>query len=147
MDVRRILIVVSLLVAACGGGEEPTAYKEMSFEQRRAFMEDVVLPEMTKSFVAFDPKFEGMSCATCHGDGAKDGSYAMPSPQLPVLPSSEAAFSEYLKDPEHARWSQFMMEQVWPSMSNLLQVPAFDPTTHPDGFSCSSCHTVEGAGH
>jgi hypothetical protein len=153
---KRLSIAVCLFVAACGGGDdgepavepEPTAYEEMSFEQREAFMRDVVLPEMREIFVAFDPQFESMSCATCHGDGATDGSYAMPSPQIPPLPATEEEFFEYVKDPEHARWSQFMLDEVWPQMASLLQVAPFDPEANPTGFSCSNCHThtAEGAG-
>jgi hypothetical protein len=152
MVMKRISIAACLFVAACGDGQEgmpdvesdPTAYEDMDFEQRHAFMNEVVLPQMTEIFVAFDPKLEGMSCATCHGDGATDGSYAMPSPQLPVLPSTEEAFGEYVKDPEHARWSQFMLDEVWPKMATLLQVAPFDPETNPNGFSCHNCHKVEG---
>ena len=65
----------------------------------------------------------------------------MPSPQIPELPGSEEAFAEYVKDPEHARWSQFMLDDVWPPMADLLQVAKFDPATNPTGFSCSNCHT------
>jgi hypothetical protein len=100
---------------------------------------------MTETFVAFDAKFTSMNCETCHGDGAIDGSYAMPSPQIPPLPTTEEAFLEYMKDPELARWSQFMIEEVWPEMADLLQVEKFNPETHQGGFSCSNCHTLEGA--
>jgi hypothetical protein len=152
MVMKRILIATCLFVAACNGGQdgmdavesEPTAFEDMKHEQRHAFMNDVVLPQMTETFVAFDAKFEGMSCATCHGSGAADGTFAMPSRDLPRLPASEEAFGEYMKDPEHARWSQFMIEQVWPQMASLLQVAKFDPATSPDGFSCHNCHMLEG---
>lgn len=140
MIIKRLSLALSLCITACGD-DEPTAYEDMSFEQRRTFMEEVVLPEMTEVFVAFDPKFAGMTCATCHGEGAADGTYAMPSPQIPPLPDTEEAFFEYLKDPEHARWSLFMQEDVWPEMAELLQVEIFEPKTRPDGFSCSNCHT------
>jgi hypothetical protein len=139
---KRLSITMLLLATACDAGSAgPTKYEDMDFEQRRAFMTDVVLPEMTEVFVAFDPKFKGMTCATCHGEGASDGTYAMPSSQIPPLPASEEAFLEYNKDPEHARWSQFMVDEVWPEMAELLQVEVFDPKTRPEGFSCSNCHT------
>src|SRR5262249_40371833 len=139
MFMRRISITACLFIAACGGlvaCSGPTAYEEMNFEERRAFMTDVVLPPMTETLVAFDPKFKGMGCTTCHGSGAENGSFAMPNPELPVLPASEAAFYEYLKDPEHARWGQFMMDKVWPQMADLLEVAKYDPKTKADGFSC-----------
>jgi hypothetical protein len=150
MVMKRICIALCLFTAACGGGEgsqpaaEPAAFKDMTFEERGAFMADVVLPQMTEIFVAFDPKFEGMDCKTCHGDGATDGSFAMPSPELPVLPGTEEAFLEYAKDPEHARWSNFMFEEVTSRMASLLQVAQFDPVNHTGEFSCHNCHTLEG---
>src|SRR5436190_1345260 len=106
MDRTAISIAGCLFVAACGGapdgtsaGSEPNAFADMSFEQRAVFMTDVVLPQMKATFVAFDAKFASMSCATCHGKGAGDGSYAMPSAAIPQLPASEEAFYEYIKDP------------------------------------------------
>jgi hypothetical protein len=152
MVMKRISIAACLFVAACGGGQdsgpdaapEPTAYKDMNFEQRLVLMNDVVLPQMKETFVKFDAKFESMSCVTCHGDGVADGSYAMPSPQLPRLPPTEEGFYEYIKDPDHAKWSQFMLDQAWPQMADLLQVPTYNPETNPNGFSCHNCHMVEG---
>ena len=151
MIMKRISIAACLFVAACGGSQdtdpgaepEPTAYVDMNFEQRMAFMNEVVLPEMKPIFVAFDPKFEAMSCATCHGKGATDGTYAMPSNEVPRLPASEEEFYEYIKDPEKGKWSQWMMDEVWPEMARLLQVPMYDENT-PNGFSCSNCHKHDG---
>jgi len=151
MNLKNIAILACLLAAACGdahddgpAGMQPTAYAQMNREQRTAFMSAVVVPQMTQIFTAFDAKFQNLSCKTCHGNGAADGTFAMPSPQVPALPASEEAFAEYVKDPEHARWSQFMIEQVWPKMADLLQVDKFDPAAHPEGFSCHNCHTLIG---
>lgn len=140
---RHWTIAVLLLAAACGE-EGPTKYEDMDFDQRASFMNEVVLPEMRETFVGFDAKYASMTCATCHGSGAADGTYAMPNPDLPRLPPTEEEFLEYVKDPEHGRWSQFMVDEVWPQMADLLAVPAFDPVKAPMGFSCSSCHMVEG---
>lgn len=150
MLMKRLSVAVVLFVAACGGSEdgevaaEPMAYTDMTFEQRDAFMREVVLPEMTDLFVAFDARFEGMSCQTCHGNGALDGSFAMPTPQIAVLPGEEE-FIQRQEDPEYARWSQFMIDQVWPRMADLLQVDMYDPSTNTPGFSCNNCHTVDAA--
>lgn len=150
MNPKSLAILACLLIAACGSSQDdgsadpqPTAYAQMNREQRVAFMSAVVVPQMTPIFAAFDPKFKNLSCVTCHGNGASDGTFAMPSPQIPPLPGSEEAFMEYIKDPEHARWSQFMLDQVWPKMADLLKVDKYDPA-HPDGFSCSNCHTLMG---
>ena len=152
MGSKRLLIAVWLLVPACSGGPDaasaegsaPSAYAEMNFAQRYLFMNDVVMPDMRDAFVAFDAKFANMSCATCHGKGASNGSFAMPSADITVLPTEEQ-FPEYVKDPKHARWAQFMLDQVWPKMAALLKAPMYDPVTHA-GFSCANCHTVE-VGH
>ncbi|PCC68705.1 hypothetical protein SAMN02745121_09175 [Nannocystis exedens] len=145
MVMKHIAIAACLWIAACERGQdEPTAYEDMNFAQRHAFMSEVVMPQMKETFVEFDAKYESMSCATCHGDGASDGSFAMPSPQLPLIPATEEEFLEYLEDPEHLRWSEFMGERVWPEMAELLEVPVYDPKTAPDGFSCTHCHMVEG---
>ncbi|UQA56832.1 hypothetical protein [Polyangium aurulentum] len=145
---KRISVALCLFVAACGGeaDDEPTpppvAYKDMTLQQREVFMNDVVLPKMRATFAAFDAKYEStMTCQTCHGNGANDGTYAMPSPQVPPLPTEEE-FPEYVKDPENAKWAQFMMDDVWPQMADLLDVPMYDHMTNPTGFSCSNCHTI-----
>src|SRR4051812_37912586 len=61
MNTKGISLAACLFVAACGAGTderltsaEPKAYVEMSFEERALFMNDVVLPEMKKTFTAFD---------------------------------------------------------------------------------------------
>jgi hypothetical protein len=147
MVMKRISIAVCLLVAACGGQsepeEEPASFKDMNFEQRYVFMEDVVMPQMKSLFVAFDAKFQGMDCKTCHGNGALNGSYAMPSAEITVLPTEEDFPKRMEEDPEFAKGAQFMLDQVWPQMATLLEVPKYDPETH-TGFSCANCHTVEG---
>ncbi|WP_437670222.1 hypothetical protein [Sorangium sp. So ce131] len=143
MAMKRIPIALCLVVAACGGEDsEPVAWKDMSFEQRYAYMEEVVTPQMSETFAAFDPKFEGMSCPTCHGAGATDGSYAMPSAEVPPLPDTPDAFLEYAMDPEVGRWADWMYNTVVPQMADLLQVERFDPTTETGEFSCNNCHTL-----
>ncbi|AKT37681.1 hypothetical protein [Chondromyces crocatus] len=142
---------LGLFVAACAGSDsdpgtdpdkEDVAYDEMSFGERAAYMDAVVLPHMKEIFVAFDAKFERMECKTCHGSGAANGTFAMPSAEVPPLPPPEE-FEAYLEDPEHLRWTQFMADQVWPEMAKLLEQPTYDPETNPEGFSCSNCHTIK----
>jgi hypothetical protein len=152
MDAKRISMAVCLFVAACRGQDGPApdsglTYTEMNFEQRYAFMTDIVLPQMTQTFVEFDAKYARMTCATCHGNGAADGSFAMPTKEIAVLPGTEEGFLEYAKDPEVARWSQFMFEKVVPKIAGLLQVDRYDPITHTGEFSCHNCHTLDGVGH
>jgi hypothetical protein len=109
----------------------------MNKDQRKAFMKAKVLPTMKPLFAAFDPEFKDMNCATCHGDGAADGTFDMPNPKLPVLPADQAGFMKAVKD--HPQVADFMMKTVKPQMAQLLGVQEYDEQ-HPDGFSCHSCH-------
>jgi hypothetical protein len=150
MRLTKLALVAAL--AACGGSKStakappqaaPTAYKDMNLDQRKDFMAKVVLPEMKMTFAAFEPKFADMDCKTCHGDGADDGSFEMPNAKLPVLPNTPEKYMEYAKDPEHARWSKFMSEEVEPKMAKLLEMTPFDPATKTGDFACMNCHTLE----
>ncbi|XYI03715.1 hypothetical protein ACMHYB_29705 [Sorangium sp. So ce1128] len=149
---RRISMAACLFAAACGGSDdsepEPVAWQDMSFEERTAYMTEVVMPQIKEVFVAYDPKFESMDCGTCHGDGATNGTYAMPSAGIAPLPGSEEGFLEWVGDPEHPErqeWTNFMFDKVVPEMADLLQIPRFDPTTQTGEFSCHYCHMLEGA--
>ncbi|WP_437339260.1 hypothetical protein [Sorangium sp. So ce394] len=130
-----------------GGGEpDQVAWKDMTFEERTAYMTTVVMPRMKEVFVAYDAKYETFDCTTCHGDDAVERAYAMPSPAIAPLPASEEGFLEWVGDPEHPErqeWTDFMFNEVVPAMADLLQVPRFDPTTMTGEFSCNNCHTLE----
>jgi len=118
----------------------------MNKQQRGRFMAMVVMPRMKEVFRSFDDKkFAQVNCATCHGSGAKEHTFAMPNPELPVLPAP-ADFGKLMQDkPE---WVKFMSEKVKPEMATLLGVPQFDPQhPQPGTFSCHNCHTVKGEQH
>jgi len=121
---------------------------DMNLDQRHQFMEETVLPETKKLFVAFDPLYEKMDCKTCHGPGAEDGTYEMPNPKNRPLPDSPESFMALLeKDARAAKYTPFMAQTLEPKMGELLQVKLFDPKTKEPGFSCSSCHyLVDGSG-
>jgi mono/diheme cytochrome c family protein len=151
-----------LLAAACGGKSTPAPaaapsepaevtvpegmkFDDMNHDQRLSFMKNTVLPRMKELFQAFDAtEFAEFNCKTCHGSGAEDGTFEMPTPDIEVLPGSEEAFVEYAKEPEHQRFIKFMSEQVKPEMAKLLQEPEYDPATGQGEFSCGNCHTFEG---
>jgi hypothetical protein len=144
--------VLAALVAALGmscagpsaGEADPkpgTAWKDMTKEERAAFMKKTVLPKMKAEFVAVDAKeFGEMNCATCHGDGAKDKSFKMPNPKLPKLVATEEGFKKLSVD--HPDMMKFMGQKVVPDMAALLGVAPYDPKTH-QGFGCFACHTMK----
>lgn len=168
------LTALLLLAAACGGKSEPAtespvpaaeepappaaeepaappegmAFKDMSHEQRIAFMKETVVPTMKPLFQEYDAKRYGeFNCKTCHGAGAADGSFKMPNPALPVLPGSKDKFMAFAKDPKNAPGVKFMAEKVKPTMAKLLKEPEFDPKTNQGEFGCQACHAIEGGEH
>jgi len=119
------------------------AWKDMNHEQRLAYMKSTVFPKMKDEFTGADAqRFADMNCATCHGAGAKDGSFKMPNPDLPKL-NPAGGFAEHRQ--KAPKMVDFMMQKVVPDMASLLSEQPYDPKTH-QGFGCGECHTmVEGA--
>ena len=155
---RRTSYLVSMtLVAACGAPNKPApapapakplVWKDMDATQRETYMKDVVMPRTKEIFVAFDPKYASMDCKTCHGPGAEDGTFEMPNPKIKPLPNTEELFMAWInKDPEAARYTEFMATKLEPLMGELLQQKVFDPKTGTGQMTCSSCHQlVDGNG-
>ncbi|HVV87490.1 MAG TPA: hypothetical protein VHE35_30825 [Kofleriaceae bacterium] len=140
-----------LALAACGGKSSakepappaqptplaPGAWEGMSQHDRADFMKHTVLPVMAEKFKAFDSqKFADVSCETCHGPGAKEGKFDMPSGALPELDFSAPP------DPSKAAIGEFMMKEVKPTMANLLGMKEYEPD-NPTGFGCLQCHTMK----
>ncbi len=115
----------------------------MNLEQRTNYMKDVVLPKTKELFVTVDAKYETMDCITCHGDGAKDGSFEMPNPKIKPLPSSEEAFVAWVsKDPAAGKMAEFMSTKLEPLMGELLQKAVYDPATKTGELGCTTCHML-----
>lgn len=148
----RVITPSIFLAAACGSPTKaaepatpprPLVWKDMNADQREAYMKEVVLPKSKALFVAFDAKYQTMDCKTCHGEGAEDGSFEMPSAQIKPLPSTPEAFMAWVgKDAEAARYTEFMATKLEPLMGELLQVTVFDPKTGTGELSCHTCHTL-----
>jgi hypothetical protein len=117
-------------------------WEKMSKKQRKDYMKKTVLPEMGKLFAEFDAKkYKKITCVTCHGDGATKGTFAMPNPQLPKLPTEPAGFKALQeKKPDIMK---FMGTKVKPTMAALLGMQEWTPQNM-NGFGCYQCHTKEG---
>lgn len=117
------------------GGE--TAWADMDREQRLAFMQNTVTPEMAAMFQEFDgERFADFGCPTCHGDTMQDVDFAMPNGVSPLDPTTIPAMFE-----SDQPMAQFMTQQVWPRMTEMLGQQPFNPETN-EGFSCLNCHAV-----
>jgi mono/diheme cytochrome c family protein len=127
-------------------GPPEVAWKDMTFQQKKAFMKAAVTPTMKPIFQGFDAKkFKTFNCATCHGKDGADRKYKMPSNDIHALPSTPAAFQAKLKsEPTWPKWTEFMSQKVEPAMGKLLDVPVFDPKKPVEGaFGCVKCHKLE----
>lgn len=117
------------------GREKPWA--DMDDDERMQHMAEVVVPRMQAVFQAHDPeRFANFGCATCHGSGAANGDFHMPSASLPVLDASNFYKTHRQNEPDMVK---LMWKQVEPEMGKALAV------TYGFGgeVSCGSCHVVE----
>lgn len=152
-----VLVGALLIAAGCGGSQatepttpagaegegepaaadaapaegEATAEKEfddMAPAEQLKFMKEVVAPTMAKKFQAVDAEhYADFGCTTCHGPGAKDGNFEMPTEALPKLPEDLEPLMK-----EKPEVMKFMIEVVKPEMAKLLGE---------DDFGCFDCHT------
>jgi hypothetical protein len=128
-------------------GPPEVAWKDLTFNQKRAYMKSAVMPKMKTVFQTFDgDKFAKFTCETCHGKNAADRKYKMPSPDIHPLPSTPEAFQAKLKtEPTWPKFTKFMSQDVEPAMGTLLAVAVFDPKKPVEGaLSCKACHKLEG---
>jgi len=117
----------------------PPAWPEMSHEQKITHMKTEVMPTMKAVFQGFSAEhFADFTCATCHGPGASEGQFEMPSPALPKLPPN-GEFEPLMK--EKPEIMNFMFE-VGPKMAASLGVEPYNPETH-EGFGCYGCHQTQ----
>ncbi|MEM6989320.1 MAG: hypothetical protein AAF721_02445 [Myxococcota bacterium] len=137
------LAVGALLWAGCTLGKRTNAvghdqrWSALSHDEKSALMYEHVEPQLRTAFQAFDrEEFADFGCATCHAGGAADGTYAMPSPDLPHL--TEKGFFKAARK-AHPKTVKFMWKEVESSVGKLL-----GKTYGPKGeFECSSCHVID----
>lgn len=113
--------------------DAPIKFDDMSAPQKMKHMKEVVAPTMAKVFQeANAEEYAKFNCVTCHGPGAKQGDFTMPTDSLPALDKEEMD--------EHPEVTKFMMERVVPEMARLLGESPYNPETQ-TGFGCYNCHT------
>lgn len=146
MSARALLVVplLSLSLLACGphgktgipeGQSKPWA--EMDHDERMQHMGAVVMPRLQAVFEAHDAKrFADFGCVTCHGEGARDGSFEMPNPNLAELDAANLYRKHRQESPDMVK---LMWKEVEPAMGEALA------ETYGMGgaqVSCASCHVV-----
>jgi hypothetical protein len=111
-------------------------FDKLSYEEKRAFMKEKVVPTMKPLFQKFDAEeFASFGCKTCHGKDPQKTKYKMPSPDTPALDFAKLEAGK--QKPEMAKW---MSEVVKPEMAKLLQEQEMSKS-NPGGFGCLACHT------
>lgn len=152
-----IMTSLALCFGGCGGGEAveeqeqvvestggelatveaPVSWNEMDRDQRLAYMQSTVNPEMQAMFQEFDgERFADFGCASCHGANMQDVDFAMPNGVAPLDPTAiPAMFGS--EEPMLV----FMTQQVWPRMGELLGREMYSEE-NTSGFSCLNCHAM-----
>ncbi|UJR82259.1 hypothetical protein [Sandaracinus amylolyticus] len=148
-------LALALVLASCGASSAapaaqtqteavvipgpPRPWAELTRDERTAHMTREVLPRMTELFAAYDAtRYDAFTCATCHGEGAREHDYAMPNPALlPLHPTGSEGQHQTVRD--HPEGVRFMYSRVMPAMQALLGAPEYDASTG-EGFSCYAWH-------
>jgi hypothetical protein len=123
------------------GAPRPGEWVTWSHDQKLAYMKDGFMDAERAVFAAWEPvRYRELSCRTCHGPGADDGSYRMPNIELTRPIRGVEGFRELAaQEPALLR---FMQKAVVPATARLLGLPEFDMTAH-TGFSCWQCHVPQ----
>ncbi len=156
--IRPILTFLTLLALSCGGeeptvSEEPTAgteepvatepaettlaWADMDRDQRLAYMQQTITPEMKQLFQEFDAeRYADFGCATCHGDDLREVDFQMPNGLAPLRYEDIPGMFE-----SEQPMAVFMTQTVWPRMTELLGAEPYS-SENPEGFSCFTCHAT-----
>jgi hypothetical protein len=116
---------------------KPLTWPEMNLKQRKARMAAVVVPRAGEIFRAWRPeRFAKIDCTLCHGQGAVDGDFSMPTAHLPRLSGDFLLGPEFAKHPDTTK---LKLNRLVPEMADALGLKSFSLITR-RGFGCYSCH-------
>ncbi len=120
-----------------GADGKPLTWPEMTLEQRKAHMGNVVLPRAAVVFRNWRPeRFEKTDCTLCHGRGPAAGNFHMPTDHLPRLSGELLLGPEFDKHPDTTR---LKLDRLVPTVAEALGLRVFSIITR-TGFGCYSCH-------
>ncbi|MDP4856607.1 MAG: hypothetical protein NWR42_04305 [Desulfobacterales bacterium] len=124
-------------VGPMGTDGERLTWAEMSIEQKKLHMRNVVLPRAAAIFSSWRPeRFAKVDCHLCHGLGADTGNFRMPTSHLPRLSGEVLLGPEFDKYPDT---TQLKLDRLVPEMADALGLKSFSIITR-TGFGCYSCH-------
>lgn len=120
-------------------------WAEMSHDEKKDYMKNVVIHKMRPLFKEFDPeRFEKITCKTCHHpEKVEQDTFKMPNPEIEKLPATEAGWAKLAKS-DDSTMMKFMAEVVKPTMAELLHMKPYDMKTNTGEFGCNNCHMIEG---
>ncbi|TNF32537.1 MAG: hypothetical protein EP329_09780 [Deltaproteobacteria bacterium] len=117
----------------------PKPWHAMEMSEKGQYMKDVVLPTMKRIFQQHDPQnYADFGCDTCHGLDARERHFEMPNPGLYALYPPGSPQQQQMVAEKKATLA-FMVNEVIPTMQQLLGEEPFDPMTK-KGFGCAECH-------
>jgi hypothetical protein len=124
-------------VGPMGPDGERLTWAEMSVEQKKLHMQNVVLPRATVIFSSWRAeRYAKVDCHLCHGLGADTGNFRMPTSNLPRLSGELLLGPELQKYPDTTR---LKLDRLVPEMAEALGLKSFSLITR-TGFGCYSCH-------
>jgi hypothetical protein len=120
-----------------GADGSSLTWPEMTMEQRKVHMENVVLPRAAAVFRDWRPeRFGKIGCSLCHGRGAASGTFPMPADHLPRLSGQLLLGPEFSMHPDTTR---LKLNRLVPTVADALGLRVFSLITR-RGFGCYSCH-------
>ena len=128
-------------VGPVGMSGERLAWTEMSIDQKKKHMNEVVLPRAAQVFRTWRPdRYPQIDCTLCHGPDPVAANFRMPSVHLPRLSGEALLGPEFARNPETTR---LKLDSLVPAMSEALGLKSFSVITR-RGFGCYSCHLGPG---